>query len=143
MLVFRKIWRALFSWNTHFENRPFAYYWRFASAYLPNLLMHLGEYAAQPNYSILFISNYWVPRIRACSSLTLSVTKTGTFLKLKLLLKSYFTMSSILSIVYVREKFQLTILQFLLTKFLKVTAAAVLIIEDALSRVSNCSNKIP
>ena len=24
MLVFRKIWRALFSWNTRFEIRPFA-----------------------------------------------------------------------------------------------------------------------
>ena len=23
MFVFRKIWRALFSWNTHFEIRPF------------------------------------------------------------------------------------------------------------------------
>ena len=23
MFVFRKIWRALFSWNTRFENRPF------------------------------------------------------------------------------------------------------------------------
>ena len=24
MFVFRKIWRALFSWNTRFEIRPFA-----------------------------------------------------------------------------------------------------------------------
>ena len=24
MFVFRKIWYALFSWNTHFETRPFA-----------------------------------------------------------------------------------------------------------------------
>ena len=28
MLVFRKIWRALFSWNTRFEIRPLPYYWR-------------------------------------------------------------------------------------------------------------------
>ena len=28
VLVFQKIWRALFSWNTRFEIRPFAYYLR-------------------------------------------------------------------------------------------------------------------
>ena len=63
--------------------------------------------------------------------------------KNQLLPTRYFTMSSILDIVYVRKNFQLTILQFLLTKFLKFTAAAVLITEDALSSVSNCNNRIP
>ena len=37
MFIFRKIWRALFSWNTRFEIRPFALL-PMKSQYLKNIL---------------------------------------------------------------------------------------------------------
>ena len=45
MFVFRKIWRALFSWTTGFEIRPFAllptkYQWIFHSSSRPSLQNH-------------------------------------------------------------------------------------------------------
>ena len=45
MFVFRKIWRALFSWNTHFEIRPFAL--------LPTIYPDLDYIGVQPKFSVI------------------------------------------------------------------------------------------
>ena len=45
MFVFRKIWRALFSWNTRFEIRPFAL--------LPTKSQYLRNILEQPNLELI------------------------------------------------------------------------------------------
>ena len=64
MFVFRKIWRALFSWNTHFEIRLLAYYRRvkvYADTTLVrqtwNKFVLLNRTGYLQDYSLLTITN--------------------------------------------------------------------------------------
>ena len=52
MIVFRKIWRALFFWNTRFDIRPFALLPTKLDVWLDlNGLLHLSKLILRDRYS--------------------------------------------------------------------------------------------
>ena len=55
MLVFRKIWRALFSWNTHFEIHPFAL---LPMSYCNHGVVYLNVAIYSPSWKFLIDWNF-------------------------------------------------------------------------------------
>ena len=72
MIVFRKIWRALFFWNNHFDIRPFGLLPTKLDVWLDlNGLLHLSKLILRDRYS----TEYIVEVIAKCRKFELSASQ--------------------------------------------------------------------